>query len=71
MNPLDVLSHRPHAELSEFGEVQLLGVAQTADEVSRIEQLRDRFGWWVQFDVRLLDATPCAEPLAPEPFDGR
>lgn len=48
--------------LSEFGAVQLLGVAQTADEVSRINHLRERFGWWVQFDVRLLDATPCPKP---------
>lgn len=49
-------------DVSESGRVQLLGVAQSADEVSRIKQLRERFGWWVQFDVRLLDATPCPEP---------
>ena len=49
-------------DVSESGHVQLLGVAQTADEVARIKQLRERFGWWVRFDVRLLDATPCPKP---------
>ncbi len=49
-------------DVSEAGRVQLLGIAQSADEVSRINQLRERFGWWVQFDVRLLDATPCPKP---------
>lgn len=49
-------------DVSDTGAVRLLGMAQSADEVARINQLRERFGWWVHFDVRLLDATPCPKP---------